>query len=52
MGAVHELAGRIGDVLAKRNYVAFAYLFGSQVRGKPMVKGDVDAAIYTNRGIS
>jgi len=49
---LRELAEKVRGVLETKGFVAFAYIFGSRVRGGYMVKGDVDIAIYAGRDLS
>jgi len=45
------VAERVRRVLEGRKYVVFAYVFGSRVHGRYIMKGDVDVAIYTEGGV-
>jgi len=45
------LMERVRRVLERRDFIAWAYIFGSRVRGERVVKGDVDVAIYTSREV-
>ncbi len=47
-----KLSEKVRKVLEKRDYIVFAYIFGSRVHGRYMVKEDVDVAIYTERKIT
>lgn len=45
-----DIERRIGETLAARPDVAFAYLFGSRARGTARLESDVDVAIYLSAG--
>jgi len=47
-----ESIEKIRKVLEGRDYIVFAYVFGSRVHGEYTVKGDVDIAIYTKGDIT
>jgi len=51
-GELRDILKRVRRVLEKREFVVFAYLFGSRVRRGYTLKEDVDVAIYTEGDVS
>jgi len=49
---LEDILESVRRVLEVRRFIVFAYIFGSRVHRKYVLKGDIDVAIYTEGDVS